>query len=42
MMKQVANTETAESRWKWLYRIGGGAALISAALIPISIIAFFI
>jgi hypothetical protein len=42
MMKQVANTETAESRWKWLYKIGGVAALISAALIPISIIAFFI
>ena len=32
---QVTDTETEDSAWKWLYKVGGVAALIMAALIPI-------
>jgi len=32
--------ETADSRWNWLYRIGGAAALFGAAIIPIQLIVF--
>lgn len=34
--------ETAGPKWKGLYIIAGAAALISAALIPVTIIAFFV
>jgi hypothetical protein len=34
-MNQVTNPEAADSAWKWLYKVGGVAALIMAALIPI-------
>lgn len=33
MMNQVANAETADSTYQTLYKIGGVAALIAAALI---------
>ena len=33
-------TETADSAWKGLYKVGGAAALITAVLIPIQIIVF--
>jgi hypothetical protein len=35
-----SNTETADSDWKGLYRVGGTAALIMAVFIPIQIIIF--
>ncbi len=39
-MNQVIDSETADSRWKGLYRIGGAAALVVAMLLPIEIIVF--
>lgn len=36
----VPNAQTAGSRWRTLYRIGGVAALISAVFIPIQVIVF--
>jgi len=36
----VNDTETTDSRWKGLYRIGGVGALITAALLPIEIVIF--
>jgi hypothetical protein len=41
-LNQVADAETADSRWNWLYKIGGVAALISVVIIPISIVAYFV
>jgi len=32
---QVTDTETADYRWNWLYRVAGVAALISLVIIPI-------
>ncbi len=32
--------ETADSRWNWLYKLGGAAALIMVVLIPIQIVIF--
>jgi hypothetical protein len=32
MTKQVTNTATVDSRWSWLYKIGGAAALITGIL----------
>ncbi len=40
MKNQVTHAETADSRWKSLYRVGGAAALITAVLIAIEIIVF--
>lgn len=40
MMDQVTNAETADSRWNWLYKVGGTAALIMAIFIPIQTIVF--
>ena len=37
---QVPDAETAASRWHWLYKVGGAAALISVVLIPITIIVY--
>lgn len=39
-MNQVIDSETADSRWKGLYRIGGAAALIAAVLLATEIIVF--
>lgn len=39
---QVADTESAESHWRELYRIGGLACLLVAALVIFAIGAFFI
>jgi Domain of unknown function (DUF4386) len=41
-MNQQEIVEGVESKYKWLIRLTGICAIISAALIPISIIAFFI
>jgi hypothetical protein len=41
-LNQSIVTESAAVRWKTLYRIAGVAALITAAIIPISIAAYFI
>jgi hypothetical protein len=37
-LNQLTDAETAESRWNWLYRIAGAAALIVLALFLIGII----
>jgi hypothetical protein len=37
---QVTDAETADSRWNWLYRIGGAAAVLSVAIVPIQIVVF--
>ena len=37
-----AGFETAESRWKGLYKVGGVAALLMVALIPIQILVFVV
>jgi hypothetical protein len=34
------DSETADSRWNWLFRIGGAAALFGAAIIPIQLVIF--
>lgn len=39
-MNQVIDSETADSRWKGLYKVGGVAALTMLVLIPIQIIIF--
>ena len=39
-MNQVTDIETADFRWKGLYRIGGAAALIAAVLLATEIIVF--
>jgi hypothetical protein len=41
-LNQVPDAETTDSRWHWLYKIGGVAALISVVIIPISIVAYFV
>ena len=33
-------SETADYRWRWLYRAGGAAALFGVALIPIQLLVF--
>jgi hypothetical protein len=38
MMQQVVSTETRNSRWGWLYKIGGVAALITGAFLLIGMI----
>jgi hypothetical protein len=41
-LDQVPDAETADSRWRGLYKIGGVAALISVVIIPITIVAYFV
>jgi hypothetical protein len=41
-MNQVIDNETADTRWKSLYKVGGAAALIAAALLLTEIIVFTI
>lgn len=40
-MKTPAS-ETADSRWRWLYRIGGAAALFGVAIIPVQLVVFVV
>lgn len=35
-------TETAQSKWNWLYKIGGAAALLSLVFFPIQIMVFLV
>jgi hypothetical protein len=42
MMSQVTDTETSPSTWKSLYKIGGVAALIGAAIVPLQTAVFII
>lgn len=42
MMNQDTNTETADSRWSWLYKISGAAALIAGILLLIAMISLII
>lgn len=37
-----SNAETADSRWSWLYKIGGAAALFGVVMIPIQMIIFIV
>jgi hypothetical protein len=37
-----AKTETADSNWDWLYKIGGAAAMLSLVFFPIQIIIFLV
>ena len=41
-MNQVIDNETADSRWKSLYKVGGAAAIIAVALLLTEIIVFTI
>ncbi len=41
-MNQVINTETADSRWNWLYKLSGTAALVAGALFLIAAIELII
>jgi len=36
LMHASSNTETANSRWSWLYKISGVAALVAGALLLIA------
>jgi hypothetical protein len=36
----TSDAGTADSRWRWLYKVGGAAALFSVAIIPIQLIVF--
>jgi hypothetical protein len=38
----VANAQSEDDRWFWLYKIGGVAALLSLVIIPISMVAYFV
>ncbi|MCW3135567.1 MAG: DUF4386 family protein [Canidatus Methanoxibalbensis ujae] len=41
-LNPLIGVETADSRWNWLYRVAGVAALISLVIIPIQIIVFIV
>jgi hypothetical protein len=41
-LKQVTNTDTTDSRWNWLYKVAGMAALITAVLIVAQMIVFIL
>jgi hypothetical protein len=38
----TSSVQEAASRWSWLYKIGGAAALFSVAIIPIQLIIFIV
>ena len=42
MTNQLIDTETADVRWNWLYKIGGAAALFGVAIIPMQLIVFIV
>jgi hypothetical protein len=37
---QISHTDYADGRWKWLYRLGGAAAILSFVYIPTQILTF--
>ncbi len=37
---KTSHVETADSRWGWLFKIGGAAALFGVAIIPIQLLIF--
>lgn len=39
-LNQVTDAGPADSRWNWLYKLGGAGALLTVGLIPIQIIVF--
>lgn len=41
-LKQVTNADTTDSRWNWLYKVAGMAALITAVLIVAQMIVFIL
>jgi len=41
-LNQIIDAETADSRWNWLYKLGGGAALIMVVIILLQIIIFIV
>src|SRR4030042_896762 len=40
-LNQVNDAET-DSRWNWLYKIGGAATLLAAVVIPIAIVVYIV
>ncbi|HUI43951.1 MAG TPA: DUF4386 family protein [Terriglobia bacterium] len=36
-LNRITDAEPADSRWNWLYRLGGAGALLTVALLPIQI-----
>ncbi len=38
----TSKIQKADSRWGWLYKIGGAAALFSVVIIPIQLIIFIV
>jgi hypothetical protein len=38
----ASSVQKADSRWRWLYKIGGAAALFSVVIIPIQLIIFIV
>ncbi len=40
MMNQATETSRADSRWNWLYRMGGAAALFGVVMIPVQLVVF--
>jgi len=41
-LKQVTDTDTTDSRWNWLYKVAGMAALLTAVLIVVQMIVFIL
>ncbi|MDP2755196.1 MAG: hypothetical protein Q8P40_12515 [Nitrospirota bacterium] len=41
-LNHVVNAETVDSRWSWLYKIGGAAALLVVVILPIQIIVYIV
>ncbi len=41
-LKHVTDAETLDSRWGWLCKIGGVAALLIVVILPIQIIAYIV
>ena len=39
-LNQASDAEIADSRWNWLYKLGGAGALLTVGLLPIQIIVF--
>ncbi len=40
--RQVADTDTTDSRWHWLYRVAGMSALVTAVFIVVQMIVFIV
>jgi hypothetical protein len=41
-LNQVTDAEIVESRWNWLLKIGGAAAILEAVIIPIAIVVYIV